>query len=160
MVEPQWFSEAWLEVGAHWHAYAAIGDPDEPGAVPPLRVQRLELAPDAVLRSPDEVGDYVAGWVASREDRPYVYAPGERVWVQVGDEADMERIRGEYALIAARGDSAYVHLALGGERKALYLEAVTNDHCNGHHDDRPGGDGHRDDPSGDESAASAGAGDS
>lgn len=154
VAEPEWFSEAWETAGVHWHAYASVGDRDEFAVVPLARVQRLELTPDAVLATPDEVGDYIAEWVGSRDGRPTVFAPGDGVWVEVGDAADMERIRGDYALIAARGDSAYVHLALGGGREDLYLEAVIDD-CNGHHDDQHDGPGGARD-----AADAAGAGDS
>lgn len=134
-----WFSEAWAVDGKHWHAYASIGDRDEFAAVPISRPGRLELSPDAVLATPDEVADFVASWVSSRSGRPMVYAMAEREWVQVGDAADVERIRGDYALIAARSDSAYVQLALESGREDLYVEAVGDDECVGH-DDQPTGD--------------------
>lgn len=113
-----------LPDGVHWHATSECGS-----RRPVDRVRLRRAAPDAVLRSPCAVAMWIDARTREHVQHREVYAGWDRMWVAIGDEDDLEHLRQENCLIAARGDSIHTDIYSPAERHALYVEAVTDEEC-------------------------------
>lgn len=121
-------SGAWRDRGTHWHAYLET----EP-AVGLARWQRIQREPDAVLRSPDAVAEWIEQRILELGDRRKVRAIADNEWVEIGDADDLAHLYGEHIVIASRGDSLYTDVYHPDKRIELYVEAVNADDCDRQH---------------------------
>ncbi|GAA2790265.1 hypothetical protein [Saccharopolyspora taberi] len=126
--------DEWQAKGVHWHVFAEPRD----GCAGPgsRRRDRLRQTPLAVLRTPEEVTDWIAGMVREHADRRHVRLIGPRGGVgQVGDDGHIEHDVHQNLDVVCRGDSLYVDIARENDRLQLWAEAVTADECpDGTHD--------------------------
>lgn len=122
-------SDAWRGEGKHWHAYREVDAPP-PGSVD--RCRQLRRAPDEVLRSPDEVAEWIERQVLELGERRKVRAIADAEWVEIGDADDLAHLFGEHVVIASRGDSIYTDIYHSERRIELLVEAVSGDDCSQH----------------------------
>lgn len=123
-------SGAWRDDGKHWHAYCEHNaDPSERSVD---RMHRIRRDPDAVLRSPDEVAEWIERRILELGARTSVMAPADKAWVEIGDADDLAHLFGEHVVIASHGDSIYTDVFHPRARIELYIEAVTADVCDLH----------------------------
>lgn len=113
--------------GKHWHAYCEH-DVD-PAERPADRMRRIQRDPDAVLRSPDEVAEWIEARILELGVKTRVFAAGDQQWVEIGDADDLAHLFGEHIVIASRGDSIYTDVHHLDRKIELYVEAVTVDVC-------------------------------
>lgn len=114
-------SDEWSAAGVHWHAFSQSTS-DDRGT---LRGQ----APEAVLRSPWQVAEWIDEQTRKHVHRRKVFAIGEGVWVAIGDEDDLEHLRQENFRVASRGDSIHADVYTSAARHTLHVEAVTDAQC-------------------------------
>lgn len=125
--------DQWREKGVHWHAYIEPRDGSEmqPGG----RACRLRRVPDAVIRTPEEVADWIAGMTRKHAQRQQIRLIGPRGGVgHVGDEGHIEHDMGGDLDAACRGNSVYADFPRDNDRLHLWVEAVTADDCPGVHE--------------------------
>lgn len=130
-----WIEEpdAWATKGVHWHVYIDIHDGTQWWSS--TRVDRLQRIPDAVLRTPEEVADWVADMTGKHACRREVHLIGPTGGVGwVGDDGHVEHDRGRNLDVACRGDSVYADVRRENDSLLLWVEAVTE--CPGGHDTR------------------------
>lgn len=115
-------SDEWRAAGVHWHAFTeSTWDGN--------RARLRERAPEAVLRSPWQVAEWLDEQTRRHVQHREVVAIAERVWVTVGDEDDLEHLRRENFRIASRGDSIHTDVYAASTRHVRYAEAVTDGQC-------------------------------
>lgn len=122
---------AWAADEKHWHAYVERNVDPRERAID--RWQRIQREPDAVLRSPEAVAEWIEQRVIELGEKRKTMAIADRAWVEIGDAEDLAHAYGEHVVIAARGDSIYTDVLHAEARIELFVEAVTADDCN-HHD--------------------------
>lgn len=134
-------SDEWQTAGVHWHAFVEARQPTELPATGD-RIVRREREPDAVLRTPWQVADWIDKKTRKHVFRREVFASRDGQWVSIGDEDDLEHLRKENFGIASRGDSIYTDIYSETERHDLYVEAVNDAQCTygcaNHHTDEDG----------------------
>lgn len=123
----------WRRRGVHWHAYSSA---DTAPGYPRNRTDRLDLPPEAILRTPEEVADWIASRTREQIDcRPVRFLPLEKgMRGTLGDERHLELDRHSDLRAAGRGDSLYTDIPRQSDRLHLWAEAVTSDECEGAHD--------------------------
>ncbi|AUS77876.1 hypothetical protein C1701_05260 [Actinoalloteichus sp. AHMU CJ021] len=108
----------WEERGLHWHAYLGAGS---------LCLDRSDLPPREVLRSPEQVAEWIRDRAA--EGEPQLVRFGER-WVRTTDTEFLDVAWFRDLKVAERGDSIICSWpAVGGGRTTVYVDAVAADQC-------------------------------
>lgn len=126
--EPLLPSDEWQAAGVHWHAFVEIQDPATTRRRS-SRIVRRQEQPHAALWSPWEVARWIDAQARANGDRRRVWSFGDRCWVEIGDEDDLEHLRRENFLIASRGDSIHTDIYADRVHVDLYVEAVTSAQC-------------------------------
>lgn len=115
------------DLPTHWHAYH---ETHSLGRRPKGdRTARLRREPDAVLRTPHQVAQWLDRHTRAHGEVVETWAGG---WVRTGDEDDRVHQRLADFGCASRGDSIYASVFCRTARHELYVEAVTSTECADH----------------------------
>lgn len=116
------------DLATHWHAYHETR-PRRGRRRSGKRKTRLRREPDAVLRTPHEVAQWLDRHARAHGEVVETWAGG---WVRTGDEDDLTHQRLENFDCASRGDSIYTNVLNRTARHDFYVEAVTSAECTAH----------------------------
>jgi hypothetical protein len=127
--------DEWNVVGVHWHAYVEVRDGREQFGS--ARTDRLRRNPATVLRTPEEVADWIADMTSRHVPAKPIrlIGPGGGIG-HVGDQGHVEHDLAHNLDALCRGNSLYTDFPREHDRLHLWAEAVTAAECTVAHGDR------------------------
>lgn len=117
-------SDGWITHGIHWHGYVHL--PDAP--LPATRLERLRLAPHAVLFTPDDVADWL-----DEVGTPHVHVRAvlliEGGVAETTDSGAFAEAWVHDQLAASEARCVYVRHGTSAGPVLLYAEVIRHDAC-------------------------------